>query len=183
MEPLRLYEFLAYLVLGLLVPRPDSRRGRLAIIGLLLACLVLAAPRFKADIPFELFTFARLGCYFFAGAALYALSRWVRWEWSWALVALGLVTALGLTGRAMWLAALPVAYLLLWLGRVLPMRWGATHDVSYGIYLYGYPAQQVVDAVMPGSAAPTVALLAFGLAIPLAWFSWLVVERPAMRLR
>ena len=63
------------------------------------------------------------------------------------------------------------------------MRWGATHDVSYGIYLYGYPAQQVVDAVMPGSAAPTVALLAFGLAIPLAWFSWLVVERPAMRLR
>ncbi len=82
------------------------------------------------------------------------------------------------------LAPLPLAYLLLWLGGVLPTRVGAKNDISYGVYIYAFPVQQLLAlagvqrfGVIPMMVASTICT------IPLAWSSWVLVERPAMRLK
>lgn len=53
-------------------------------------------------------------------------------------------------------------------------------DLSYGVYLYGWPAQQVVRALW-GPTVPWWAmfLLAMPLALTAAWLSWRLVESPA----
>ncbi|TXC74341.1 acyltransferase [Sphingorhabdus soli] len=57
-------------------------------------------------------------------------------------------------------------------------------DYSYGIYLYGIPVQQAVRATFP-SIQNSVVLLIIVLVclIPLAMFSWHIIEKPALALR
>ena len=77
---------------------------------------------------------------------------------------------------------LPLAYGLLSLGALLPVRLGARNDVSYGVYIYAFPVQQAVYA-FGGHALGVVgfAMVSVVLTLPLAWASWLLVERPALR--
>jgi len=55
------------------------------------------------------------------------------------------------------------------------------HDISYGMYLYAWPVQQLI--AMYGWAGRPVTFIALTLAIttPLAVASWRFIERPAMR--
>ncbi len=81
------------------------------------------------------------------------------------------------------ISALPLAYLCVYLGVRLPLRWlGARHDLSYGLYIYGFPIQQLAAvyglqhagliAYLPVTVAATVAC---------ATASWFAVEAPALR--
>ncbi len=56
-------------------------------------------------------------------------------------------------------------------------------DLSYGVYLYGWPAQQALHALFPGLGA--IALLWPSLAVTLvvAALSWFLVEKPALGLK
>lgn len=56
-------------------------------------------------------------------------------------------------------------------------------DYSYGIYLWGFPMQQVVAHHLPMLSPIQNALLAFPLALLLAIFSWYAIESPALRLK
>jgi peptidoglycan/LPS O-acetylase OafA/YrhL len=78
-------------------------------------------------------------------------------------------------------------YLALWLALtprlpVIPAaRFG---DLSYGIYIYGWPAEQAAIWLLGGRAAWwQVFLIALPGAAALAFLSWHLVERPALRLR
>ena len=55
-------------------------------------------------------------------------------------------------------------------------------DLSYGLYLYGWPAGQLVQSFSPGSALHNV-LWTTLLAAVLATCSWFLVERPALHLK
>ena len=60
-------------------------------------------------------------------------------------------------------------------------RWG---DFSYGLYLYGFPSQQLVNEVLGGKASALQnALLAFPIALVCAVLSWHLVEKRALRLK
>lgn len=54
------------------------------------------------------------------------------------------------------------------------------YDTSYGIYIYGWPSQQLVKAIIPSIGAGLNAILALVLALVFALMSWIYVERPAM---
>jgi peptidoglycan/LPS O-acetylase OafA/YrhL len=57
------------------------------------------------------------------------------------------------------------------------------HDFSYGLYLWGWPSQQLVQMVVP-TAGPTANTIgATLLAGAFAVASWFLVEAPAMRLK
>jgi peptidoglycan/LPS O-acetylase OafA/YrhL len=56
-------------------------------------------------------------------------------------------------------------------------------DYSYGIYLWGYPAQQVVAALAGGLHSYGNALRGFLIALALATASWHFIEQPALRLK
>jgi peptidoglycan/LPS O-acetylase OafA/YrhL len=78
-------------------------------------------------------------------------------------------------------------YLALWLAlhRRLPVipaaRFG---DLSYGLYIYGWPVEATAIWLMGGRAAWwQVFLLALPAAAALAFFSWHLVERPALSLK
>ncbi|UVS76392.1 acyltransferase [Actinokineospora sp. UTMC 2448] len=78
-----------------------------------------------------------------------------------------------------------VPYVMLTLASLMPRRlWlpPALTMASYGVYLYGFPTQQVM--VYAGASTPlTVALLSVPVALVLGLLSWHIVEQPAMRLR
>ncbi|GHF86459.1 O-antigen acetylase [Kitasatospora xanthocidica] len=79
------------------------------------------------------------------------------------------------------------AYLLLWLAIRLPRpfrRIGARHDISYGLYIYGFPVEQlllVLGAAKYGQIGYRV--LAVGLSAALAALSWHLIERPALKVK
>jgi peptidoglycan/LPS O-acetylase OafA/YrhL len=181
------YEALCYAAVGLLVTVVGRRRlpvflgaGWLLLTALSLADALLGVhgPSFT---PF----FIELAPYFFAGALLYVLRERAPMHWSLAAgsaVVVGIVPALGAPSV---LVALPLGYLLLWLGAVLPLgAVGRRNDVSYGMYVYGFPVQQVL--VLLGAhdrGLPVYVLLGIVATLPLAALSWFAVERPAQRLK
>jgi peptidoglycan/LPS O-acetylase OafA/YrhL len=73
-----------------------------------------------------------------------------------------------------------IAYLALYLGMRLPLRW--TFDVSYGVYIYGWPVQSLL-AEAGGARFGLVPFVALTLlvVIPIAALSARFVEMPALR--
>lgn len=62
--------------------------------------------------------------------------------------------------------------------------WSRGADLSFGIYLFGWPAQQALRALTgPGWSGWAFAALSLPLAASLAWVSWHWTEKPALQLR
>jgi peptidoglycan/LPS O-acetylase OafA/YrhL len=125
--------------------------------------------------------------FFAAGMVLYKLRHTRIFDGRVALLALaGLILSVPLR---QFLVLFPIfgCYLALWLALTprLPIipaaRFG---DLSYGIYIYGWPAEQAAVWLLGGRAAWwQVFLLALPAAAALAFLSWHLIERPALRLK
>ena len=140
---------------------------------------------------------SRLYMGFMVGALAYLYRYRIPYDGRILLVAL---TVVGLTGAAdllsltdlpvfpiMNVLALPaLTYVVVYLG--MSNLWGSglvrRADYSYGIYLYGWPLQQVLVALLPGLKSPTAhVLLVMPLVIAVAILSWHAVERPVLVFR
>jgi len=157
-------EFTFYLVLLLI-------RARLSLVlALLAACVAVYAtmtvthPHWAEEkLTRMAYLGARNGMLFFAGAALQLSRRKIPlWLGGVSAVAFPFVGPL----------ALPTAVL----GLARPGKLPA--DLSYGVYIYAFPLQQVLAAY--GQLNVVTAVLAV---LPFAAASWFLVERPAMRLK
>ena len=60
---------------------------------------------------------------------------------------------------------------------------GKFGDLSYGIYIYAWPVQQVAVAFLPGASLPLLLLISVPVIVLLAWLSWRYVEKPALALK
>jgi peptidoglycan/LPS O-acetylase OafA/YrhL len=123
--------------------------------------------------------------FFVAGMILYKLRRTRLFDGRIALAALtGLIASVPL-GRFILLFPLVGAYLVIYLAleprlRVLPAaRFG---DLSYGLYIYGWPVEQTL-LYLSGGALAWWQLFPLALAITaaIAFLSWHLVEKPALR--
>lgn len=183
------YEFLCYLLVAALMVIPWCRRRpwgaalALAATTGAYALLPVISPYVSdhADVRLLL----QLAPFFFAGSLLYMLRDRLPLTWPLALVSVvaGVAAGVLVPGWGPQLAALPLAYALLWFGAVLPSpRLVRRHDVSYGVYVYGWPTQQVL--VLAGAhhlgLAAYNAIAAVLVLVP-ATLSWLFVERPVLR--
>jgi peptidoglycan/LPS O-acetylase OafA/YrhL len=54
-------------------------------------------------------------------------------------------------------------------------------DLSYGLYIYGWPVAQTIVHLRPGLAPLELAALSLVCTVPFAVASWHLVERPALR--
>jgi peptidoglycan/LPS O-acetylase OafA/YrhL len=125
--------------------------------------------------------------FFAAGMAVYKLRNTRIFDGRIAIIALaGLV--LSIPSRQ-FLVLFPVfgCYLALWLALnphlpVIPAaRFG---DISYGLYIYGWPVEQTVMWLSGGRAAWwQVFLIALPAASAIALLSWHLVEKPMLRLK
>jgi peptidoglycan/LPS O-acetylase OafA/YrhL len=172
-----------------------SRRGRYAW-ALLLCVLLVVHPLARAGIlpgvALRLFdTPGKLMCWHFAtGMACVvfpAVPHWLgRHPWPALAGLAALIAAWGL-GYGAIVSPLALPPVLFWLAERLPVRnWERRvgGDYSYGLYVYGYPVQQLL-AHRGMHQHGLVVFLLMGLltAGVFAWLSWHGIEEPALRLR
>lgn len=181
------YEFACYIGIALLVSLVPARLlgVALGILALIATALNIVTALSIADVPDPLIVLARLGAFFVAGSLFYHLRDRLPLNHAAGAIAAALSIALVLCQAFDVLGAIPFAYLMLYLGVVLPLsRIGAVNDVSYGMYIYAFPLQLVL-AVVVGTTLPAwvFVLVSIAITIPFASASWFLVEKPAMRLK
>jgi peptidoglycan/LPS O-acetylase OafA/YrhL len=117
---------------------------------------------------------------FAAGSAGWAWREWI--PLSGRLVAAAVVAAgVALVAGALPLAIVPIAYVALALAW-LPIR--IERDVSYGVYVLAYPAQQLlVAAGVAALGLPVLLGVTLAVVLPLAYASWTFVEHPVLSLK
>lgn len=191
------YEACAYLATGLLMAIPWVRRHTAPVVGVLVAgftVFYLADPgpealaRYLPEVPAVIVDAGLpLAAFFVWGM----LARVLHTELS--PRALPVTLALAVTALLLSTPAVPaplrtaavlplLTYGVLGAGAIIPSRLGATNDLSYGMYVYAFPVQ--IIAVLAGVtrfgwfATASVCALA---TLPLAWASWWLVEKPALR--
>lgn len=123
----------------------------------------------------------RFATYFLAGVTFWHWRREIPRHVGLAAGALALIVFSFL--RPAWIEwILPAGwtYLLMWLA-YLPApglrQIGARTDVSYGTYLYAFPIQQIIMALMPKATAWVVVALSLPAALVAGLVSWHLVEK------
>ncbi|GAA2902814.1 acyltransferase [Microbacterium esteraromaticum] len=181
------YEALCYLAIGLAMTFVPRRWLARFLAVTLASGMAVTASHVYLDVLniSVLLHTVRLGTYFVAGALLYVLRERVAFRWEFAAASAAAVILTAVSGTFDFLAPIPLAYLCMWLGIALPLhRIGAKNDISYGMYIYAFPVQQLL-AITIGRGLPLwlYMLASIAATVPLAWASWTLVERPAMKLR
>ena len=90
------------------------------------------------------------------------------------------------SGRTMFLAAAPIAYVTAYLGlaRPRPIPFLMQGDYSYGLYLFAYPLQQTYALLFPSARVWWLdSLFAVIAGLAYACFSWHVVEKRVLSQR
>lgn len=197
------YEFLCYLILlvlgmiRVLRSRVLTLTAALGLWGLI--ALITFTPSLDAHFNFGrhyvLLTLMKFSAIFLVGAALFVCRNavpdsavlagacffvFIATNW---LPSQGRIPAYSFTAADLF--APLIAYPMLWLGIHLPLqRVGSKNDYSYGIYIYSYPASQLIafwGLQRFGFAAYIAGVLV--LTGTLAAGSWWLIERNALRLK
>lgn len=176
------FEFEMYLlVMGLGLLRLLKLPVCLALVALGMACI-----RFPGALG-GLGGWGWLLAFFAIGMALYRLRG--TWVFNGKLALLALAGLIASVPLRQFILFFPLfgCYLALWLALnprlpIIPAaRFG---DLSYGLYIYGWPAEQAAVWLLGGHAPWwQVFLLGLPIAGVLALFSWHIIEKPALRLK
>lgn len=173
----RLYlALLAASVCGLLTPRRYTPLWALALAG------AYAFALWRHPLPEMWLNYLWCTACFITGTLCWVQRDRIRLR-AWPLLAL-LVLAFAARGTP-WFH-LPyfgiVGYGTLWLAFVPALPRIRRNDLSYGLYLYGWPMAQLVQTFSPGGPLHNM-LWATVLALGCATASWFLIERPALRLK
>jgi peptidoglycan/LPS O-acetylase OafA/YrhL len=185
------WEFLCYLGIGLLAILGLLLRRRIVLLLGVVAwlCEFLMYLHIQV-VPHLLWTMLRFTPIFMVGALLYLYRDRVPDSGYLALGLTALAAAGLMTGQpnmlaSDWLTGPAIVYPVLWLGGHLPCRRiGATNDISYGVYIYGWPVGQLLAlaGVQAAGYFPYM-LTTLVCTVPLAAASWWIVEKRALRAR
>lgn len=187
------FEVKCYLLVMLLgmVGLVKHRRGWLAIS----ACLFLLATIQNAGYRFEIHgrqpemlgPMIRLANLFFVGGCFYLFREKIRMTRQLALLAaIVLCAGMFIPHYAELVLALFGGYLLFFFAFLrIPglLRFNDLPDVSYGLYLYGWPVQKLLIWYVPGISPWSVLFLSLVLSLLLAVISWYAIEEPFLKLK
>lgn len=167
-----------FLILSLLGLLRRNIYTAFAVVVLLVALLII--PRYPIFSSYA--NWVNVTAYFMAGA-LFWLRRYEVPLSPWLVIAsLGLCMLFHGTDKFHLAFFVALVYLTFYIGFMKFPSWLhiSRHDLSYGVYLYGWPIQQVLVAVFPGQGALMNTLAASFIVLCLAALSWHFVEKPAM---
>lgn len=190
------YEFRCYLLVALLGLFGLLRRPILMLLAtaLLLSSLLDAAPFAAMHWPRHVVALAgdpgtafRLTAVYLVGVCFYLFRKQIvfRRLFAWTALALLLGFFVFVPSRAEFALVLCGGYLMFYLGQMqLPWLSGMSRlpDISYGIYLYGWPVEALWIWFHKGS--PWITFFAStAICFGLGWLSWHFVEHPALTLK
>ena len=157
------------------------RRWLVVLFTLFAASLAAYEERF---VPGAWQRWSRFAVFFGAGSLLYLYRNSVPKN-GW--LAMACAVLLLLTNHSSVYLTLPLAgtYLIVYAAYSAPdwmKRIGAKNDISYGVYLYGFPLQQLYYSSAVNGLLPMNPWINFAVVLPiclaLGWLSWLYVEKP-----
>jgi peptidoglycan/LPS O-acetylase OafA/YrhL len=191
------FEFMMYIVVfayGALGLLKKSRAGMMVQV---VVYLVMAVSLFRPDLLREHFdlvnrfvnleVFAKFYVYFFTGVWLMYFLKQVPLKWYIGVALVLLWIALRPTLLFDLISLVTVSYLVFYLA-YYPKPLGAVitrrGDFSYGIYIYGYIVQNIVQLYV-GNSIPVFpkALLMIACTVPFAMASWFLIEKKALALK
>lgn len=188
------YEFRAYLVVGLLAAWGVLTRARWVVPAS--SVLAFALAQVSEGVPglglatVGLFANPRgleLLAVFLVGASIATYEHRIVCRATWATGATVLALATASTAGFRPLGLVAVAYLTLYAAATLPpwaRRVGRRTDISYGVYVYGWPVLALLTTYGANRAGYGLYLGAALLAVAvLGWLSWHVVEKRALGLK
>jgi len=185
------WEFLCYLGIALLGVVGVITGKRLAVVGLATLIWLVSivttsdSAALVAGSDQGITVVLRLSFMFLVGSSLYLFRESVPLNPALGFIAVGVFAgALVFVANYRIVGGVALVYVLLWLSVALPFRIGAKNDISYGVYIYAFPVQQPL-AIAGYSQIGWFgyAMVSLATTIPLAWASWLAVERPLLRLK
>ena len=174
----RMYEWVAILgVAGMLFAR--------RCFNFTLAALLLFGLNFPENIPLVPHpAFVRFAALFAVGGFCSINRSWIPVHGGFLLALIVLAYVFQPTGAYPYLFALAETAFVFWFAYAL--KWYGFNrfgDYSYGIYLWGFPAQQWVASLAGHLPDLVNALYGFLVALILAIGSWHLVEKPMLRLK
>jgi peptidoglycan/LPS O-acetylase OafA/YrhL len=180
------YEFLCYLIVAI-IGFAGVLKGRPVYVAVAAAALytVYTIAIFRGAGAILITWVLVLFIYFFAGSFAYLfrdrlpMSPWI------AMASVGMLT--WSAPMYAYAAIIPpcLAYLVLFAAMKLPIRSFDKHvDLSYGIYIYAYPVQQVLIIYgLHRLGFPLYVAVTLAIVLGLAAASWFAVEQPALSLK
>jgi peptidoglycan/LPS O-acetylase OafA/YrhL len=182
------WELVCYLAIAALARFGLLSASRRVVVSWMLSLVVLLGaidalvPGLPAGPAITLFV--RFAAAFLAGTFLFLYADKVPLDGRLALAGIVAIAVLVHAPRPTGLVALPLAYVLLWTGARWRTSLFRSMDLSYGIYIYGFPVQQTL--ALHGAhhhGYPTYLVAGAACTLPFALASFLLIERPAMRAR
>ncbi|MCA2255029.1 acyltransferase [Mycobacterium intracellulare] len=122
---------------------------------------------------------------FAAGAVLYQWREVIPARWPLVGVSVVIVLASSMLPDYRTVAALPLAYAIIVSGALLKSsRLRLRTDLSYGVYIYAFPTQQLLAVCGLARLQPVAFfLVAAAATLPVAAASWFLIEKPSMALK
>jgi peptidoglycan/LPS O-acetylase OafA/YrhL len=178
------YEVRCYAGLLLLwVAAPTRRFFHGAVIALFAVLLALHVGSL-GDHTVEYSPF-RLYCLFAAGCALFVMSSYIELSAVLGLVFLSAVLMSSLSREIFaWVYTLAIPYLVVCSAYIVDggLRvYNRLGDYSYGVYIFGWPVQQIVVSLCPHLTPLQVFAVAMPVTVGIAVCSWRFVERPSIQ--
>jgi peptidoglycan/LPS O-acetylase OafA/YrhL len=185
------YELNCYLIVGGLLWLGWLRRARILIPLVAAFFWLVGIPGVHAalapvlnEIPLGLASLlmSKFAVSFFVASALWVYAERVPMRTSWGAAAFAVAGGAWATGTWRYVGGVAIAYAVVWLMTALPeSRVGRVHDLSYGVYIYGFPVQQLYAMYgLPDAGKLVYLAVATATTLMLAALSWLLVERPCL---
>ncbi len=186
------YELYCYIGLGLLTLLGARRDRRVLLLGLL-AFLTLSVVKMGLHTGWHFdpwvgtVTGRALVLAFVCGVCLHAWREVIAVRFGFVLAgAVIAVIAFSLSGLGQYVGIFAISYVTVGLGLMNAPRLGVLKraDLSYGIFLYHFIIEQLVAYLLPGLREwYWITLVSLPLTALVAHLSWVLIERPALRLR
>ena len=188
------YEFACYLVVLVVIKwaiasvKPQRVLVMVFALSLVVAILANKQGPIFVGIPFPILgsldsrLFFNLWLAFMTGSMIAYFRTTIPIRLSWTL-ATSLIVLLTVPGDVFWpWGVLLLPYALLGIGHYLPKTLrtiGAKRDLSYGMYLYGFPVGQLIVAIVDETKwnGPLLAATSIVATIPIAFLSWTLIEK------
>ena len=182
----RMYAILAVVWFALRI----TRTYRLKAFQLIIITYAVLSGIYVLAIPFYFPTvnyLVKLSFMFFTGSSFYVLKEHIHLSslFFWFIV-IALAFAIGNVRLFYVIYTLSIAYLLFFMAYVPSgyiRNYNRLGDYSYGIYIYAFPVQQSVAALIPGMSVVYMIVISATVSILLAAISWHILERRALSLK